>query len=89
MIAKLLGGAALLAVACSPALAQMSLSKGQVMTIGPNGQATMGAMPADPKMLKMMHSRGKPVGKSVTFWMDDNGHLMQCSCNEPGGSKNQ
>jgi hypothetical protein len=86
MIAKLFCGAAVLALACSPALAQMSMSKGQVTTIGTNGQATTGAMPTDAKMLKMMHSRGKPLGKSVTFWMDDSGHMMMCYCGSSGGN---
>jgi hypothetical protein len=80
MIAKLFGGVAALALACSPALAQMSMSKGQVTTISPNGQITSGAMPTDPKVMKMMHSRARPMGKSVMMWMDDKGRMMWCDC---------
>ena len=82
MITKMLGGVALLAMACSPAFAQMSLSKGQVATIGADGQITTGAMPTDPKMMKMMHSRGKAMGKTVMIWMDDKGHMRICDCGE-------
>jgi hypothetical protein len=81
MIAKLICGVALLAVACSPALAQLSLGNGQVLTIGPNGQVTSGSMPTDAKMIKMMHQRGHTM-KSVMVWMDENGRMRVCDCGE-------
>jgi hypothetical protein len=84
VIAKLSFGAALLAAACSPALAQMSVSKGQVLTIGQDGQVTSGAMPTDAKMMKMMHHMGKPMKGPLMVWMDDKGHMMVCSCGENG-----
>jgi hypothetical protein len=79
MIAKLFGGAVLLAVVCSPALAQ----QGQVTTIGKDGQATAGPMPTDPKMMKMMHSRGHMMGKGpLMVWMDGKGNMHVCDCGE-------
>ncbi len=82
MIAKLFGGAALLAAICSPALAA------QVTIIGKDGQATTGAMPTDPKMVKMMHSKGHMMGKGpLMVWMDDKGSMHVCSCGEGFESK--
>lgn len=77
MIAKLFGGAALLAAICSPALA------GQVTIIGADGQVTTGAMPTDAKMVKMMHKMGHTMGKGpLMVWMDDKGSMHVCSCGE-------
>ena len=79
MIAKIFGGAALLGVICSPALAQL----GQVTVIGKDGQVTTSAMPTDAKMVKMMHRMGHVMGKGpLMVWMDDKGSMHVCSCGE-------
>jgi hypothetical protein len=87
MTAKLLCGAALVAVLCSPALAQ-TLSKGMILKIGPDGQVATGTMPTDAKMLRMMHSQSHAMGSgTLTVWMDDKGRMMVCSCGEGRGSQ--
>ena len=78
MIARLICGAALLGVICSPALAQ----QGQVTIFGKDG-VTTGAMPTDAKMVKMMHQKGHVMGKGpLMVWMDDKGSMHVCSCGE-------
>ncbi len=78
MIARLLFGAAVLGVICSPALAQ----QGQVWTFGKDGQATSGPMPTDAKMMKMMHRMGHVMKGPLMVWMDDKGSMHVCSCGE-------
>jgi len=83
--AKLICGAALLGVICSPVLAQ---SNRQVTTIGADGQVTTGAIPTDANMTKMMHQKGHVMGKGpLMVWMDDKGSMHVCSCGEGYESK--
>jgi hypothetical protein len=74
-MSKLFYGAALLAVICTPAMAQnMTLGKGQMLKVAPNGQITITSMPTGAKMTKAMH-RGKAMSGGFVVWMDDSGHL--------------
>ena len=83
MIARLICGAALLGVICSPALAE-----GQVTIFGKDGQVTTSAMPTDAKMMKMMHKMGHVMGKGpLMVWMDDKGSMHVCSCGEKDHDK--
>jgi hypothetical protein len=50
----------------------------QVLMIGADGHVTTGAMPTDSKMVKMMHSHGHIMGRSLMLWRDDKG-IHACS----------
>ena len=49
-----------------------------VLMIGPDGHVTTGAMPTDSRMVKMMHSHGHLMGRSLMLWRDDKG-IHACS----------
>ena len=74
MLSKWLVSAALLAVICTPAVGQtMTMSKGQMLKVAPDGQITIGPMPKDAKMVQAMHRRGRAMSGGLAIWMDDQG----------------
>jgi hypothetical protein len=77
MIAKMLCGAALAAVLCSPALAQtLQLGQGQMLRVSPSGQVSIMPIPTDTKMVKMMH-RGSKMMKGGTVLFMDGGQIHE------------
>jgi hypothetical protein len=79
MSTKLVYGAAVLAVICGPALAQtMTLSKGQMLKVAPNGQITMTSAPTNPGMVRVMHRTSRVMAGGFTLWMDDQGRMRMC-----------
>lgn len=76
MLSRMLHGAVVLAVICTPAMAQtMTLAKGQMLKVGPDGQVTIGAMPTDAKMVRAMHRRGKAMSGGFVAWMNEQGQI--------------
>jgi hypothetical protein len=78
MIARLFGGVALLGILCSAAFAQnMTLSKGQMMTVGSDGKITISTMPTDAKAIKAMMHKGRAMksGGTAVMFMNDKGNL--------------
>ncbi len=78
MIAKIVCGAALAALLSSPALAEgMTLSKGQMLRVAPNGQVSIVPVPTDAKMQRMMHRGGKAMASGAVLYMDDRGMIHE------------
>jgi hypothetical protein len=78
MIAKIVCGAALAALLSSPALAQtMTLGKGQMLRVAPNGQVTIAPVPTDSKMQRMMHQGSKAMARGTVIYMDNSGMIHE------------
>jgi len=66
-----IGGAAI------PAFAQsdITLSKGQVLRVSPDGKISVAAANMDPKMQSAMNKQAKKVTKGLVVWLDENGKM--------------
>jgi hypothetical protein len=80
MLRTLFLGAALFTALSAPALAQnVTLSKGQMVDIRPDGRVTVLAMPKDAKTQKTMARASKAMAQGTIIWMDANGRVHQCA----------
>ncbi len=76
MSIKLLLALGLAAFTCSAANAQsMTLGRGQMMYISPNGQVTTTSVPTDAKMVKSMHRGMHGMSRGMVIWMDQAGRM--------------
>ena len=77
MITKFILPLALALAICSPALAQsnITLSKGQVLRIAPDGKVSVVQMSMQGKMQEEMKKQAQPVTKGLVVWFDQNGQL--------------
>jgi hypothetical protein len=60
-----------------PALAQsdMTLSKGQVLRVAPDGKISVAPMNMEAKMQSAMKKQAKKVTKGLVVWVDENGQM--------------
>jgi hypothetical protein len=65
----------------SPVLAQstITLTKGQVVKIEPDGKVTVGPMDMGAKMQETMKKQAQPATKGLRVWFDQNGQLSYLS----------
>ena len=68
--------AAALAIS-SPVLAQstITLTKGQTLSIEPDGKVTVVQMNMEPKMQEIMKKLAQPATKGLRVWFDQKGQL--------------
>jgi len=62
----------------SPVLAEsaISLSKGQILRVEPDGKVTVGQMDTGAKMQDEIKKGAQPVTKVLRVWFDQNGQLF-------------
>lgn len=61
----------------SPVLATstITLTKGQVLRIAPDGNVSVAQMNMEAKMQEQMKKQAQPVTKGLIVWLDQNGQL--------------